>query len=927
MFPDEQVDENGNPVFSKDKYKQMREAPPALIASGKTSRYDSRSSPNTDDCCYLTYRDPENDYQKVQEKRKRKKQLNKDIEKKAEEIENYVGNKSIDELIDFIGGNNAGNKKNKKTIAQTSDNIPGKTANGKVSKKSKDKDKKQKSLVTSNSVEALGEKADAQINLQDSEIVDDKDMGNSGAKNDYQFAEEASVDEMIIGKEMIKKKLLKENDIKENNIMVKNSVKRNVDVNEIETKYDIEKVSNTEKIGDDIKETKMKPENAETEMDFHIVGEQKKKNGKGAKQQKKEKPDKPLNDEMGKTDTVATTATTSVKQKNAKNKKSKPQKSESPTENKTMNIEVTTSISNSTTDPLVDIDNKFIFTDIDFQSVPQEDEFQVVEKNKKKKKPTRETQNHYTNSGNNNHKSSRFLDDKRGFPPTNSHRLTASDVSHAPKSAEVDTRMRDLSPSAFPALGSGKGRIPEARRNSTGDVPILSEIALKAQDDSDIESVKSLPATQGSRVAETLISPRLNMSYAKMAASPKQKGESHDDKTSGFVDDDESERKMAIWKGSPTERRHSIGSSPDAKVGNVTTSNVATNSVKSGSQELLNVDPLSNKVISSVPPKDKNSTNVSSKEFKNHIPVKRQNSENAQPSDMAAKIPNPTSIVQNSGVSQNCDVDLTSANLKNSVNTKTKINSETSSTKTSKNISNAKTINTNRQDSSVTNKHDKKAKPYSVIFLDKRLAEPSNDLGITFGFENEPIVKPVTNSESEPRDVADSNHSYTPTVTFLSDVEYELLSSEQIPSDSSNADVINVAKEKTTDTAANLVHKAKAVEHVSHLNGMVRVSQGLRPVAESDSVNEAQNLGATSNEFETVSNKIKSKKFDNEVMVYYGENVANVAKNVSIPSLTNGPTHYCGKVVFVPEIIEGRKGTFNIRDAVAFLTEGTYRMN
>ena len=909
----------------------MREAPPALIASGKTSRYDTRSSANTDGCFELTHRDSDNDYQRVQEKRKRKKQLNKEIEKKSEEIENYVGNKSIDELIDFIGGNNAGNKKNKKSIAQTSENIPGKTANGKVTKKSKDKDKKHKSLIASNSVETLGEKAEesAQINLQESESADYKDMGNSGAKNNYQFAEEASVGDMIIEKEMMKKNFLKENEIKENNITMKNSVIRSDDINEIEAKYDVEKEdNNTGKISDDIIENKKQPESSEIQVDFELGNEQKKKNDKGGKQQKKEKTDKHPNDEIVKTETVASAATaTSVKQKNVKNKKSKPQKAESPTENKTMSIEVTTSVTNSTPDPLVDIDNKFIFTDIDFQSVPKEDEFQVVEKNKKKKKPTREAPNHYTSAGNNNHKPSRFLEDKRVLPPTNSNRLTASDTSHVPKSAEADTRMRDLSPSAFPALGSGKGRIQEARRNSTGDVPILSEIASKAQDDSDIESVKSLPATQGSRVAETLISPRLNMSYAKMAASPKQKGESQDDKTSGFVDDDESERKMAIWKGSPTERRHSIGSSPDAKVGSVTSSSVTTNSVKSGSQEMLNVDPLSNKVVSSALPKDqKNSTNVSSKEFKNPIPVKRQNSENAQSSDNAAKIPNPTSkpIVQNSGVSHNCDVELTSVNSKNSVHTKTKTNSETSSLKTSKNISNAKTVNTNRHDNSGTNKHDKKAKPCSVIFLDKRLAEPTNDFGITFGFENEPSVKTVTNNESEPRNVVDSNHSYTPTVTFLSDLEYELLSSEQVPSDSSNADVINVAREKTTDAAAKLVQKAKAIEHVSHLNGMVKTGQGVQPIPATDSVNEAQNQGATSKEFQTVTKEPQSKKSDNEVVVYYGENVANIAKNVSIPSLTNGPTHYCGKVIFVPEVNEGRKGAFNIHDAVAFLTGGRY---
>lgn len=77
-------------------------------------------------------------------------------------------------------------------------------------------------------------------------------------------------------------------------------------------------------------------------------------------------------------------------------------------------------------------------------------------------------------------------------------------------------KMRDLSPSSFPALGAGRqGRqsFRDGRRSSTGDVP--KEILIKPQDDSDLESVKSLPASAQA------VSPRLQISYAKMAASPK----------------------------------------------------------------------------------------------------------------------------------------------------------------------------------------------------------------------------------------------------------------------------------------------------------------------------------------------------------------------------------------------------------------------
>ena len=85
---DEQVDENGNPVFSKDKYKQMREAPPTVTASGKHSQvFDSRPNINTDGYFELTqsHRDSDNDFHRAQEKRKRKKH-NKEVEKKSEEI-------------------------------------------------------------------------------------------------------------------------------------------------------------------------------------------------------------------------------------------------------------------------------------------------------------------------------------------------------------------------------------------------------------------------------------------------------------------------------------------------------------------------------------------------------------------------------------------------------------------------------------------------------------------------------------------------------------------------------------------------------------------------------------------------------------------------------------------------------------------------
>lgn len=113
---DERVDEDGNPVFPKEKYKQMREASCTLTASGKHSRvFSSRPKGKKGGLFELTksHRDSDIDFHEVRENKKRK-ELNKEVEIKSEEIENYMGNKSIEEVLDFICGSNAGNKKNKK---------------------------------------------------------------------------------------------------------------------------------------------------------------------------------------------------------------------------------------------------------------------------------------------------------------------------------------------------------------------------------------------------------------------------------------------------------------------------------------------------------------------------------------------------------------------------------------------------------------------------------------------------------------------------------------------------------------------------------------------------------------------------------------------------------------------------------------------
>ena len=116
------------------------------------------------------------------------------------------------------------------------------------------------------------------------------------------------------------------------------------------------------------------------------------------------------------------------------------------------------------------------------------------------------------------------------------------------------TGERAFSPSAFPALGG-------MRRNSTGDVPSAIE-----PDDSDLESVKSLPLVAGSASsgarAEGTLSPI--MSYAKIAAGPKTaNAKSNQGSGYGAVAAWTAEVKPEAEALPETGRRHSLPSLTD----------------------------------------------------------------------------------------------------------------------------------------------------------------------------------------------------------------------------------------------------------------------------------------------------------------------------------------------------------------------------
>ncbi len=158
------------------------------------------------------------------------------------------------------------------------------------------------------------------------------------------------------------------------------------------------------------------------------------------------------------------------------------------------------------------------FTDI-IMPQPVEEEFKVVSKKKKKADPL-QTMVRKEWSTNHFHRESSSL-----HVPRETRRRGSSIRSKTPPANSTVTNQdkpveRSFSPSAFPVLGVGHSR--EGRRNSTGNVG--EELN---PDDSDMESVKSLPlGTSAGANSDGTMSPATSggrpiVSYAKVAAQPK----------------------------------------------------------------------------------------------------------------------------------------------------------------------------------------------------------------------------------------------------------------------------------------------------------------------------------------------------------------------------------------------------------------------
>ena len=179
---------------------------------------------------------------------------------------------------------------------------------------------------------------------------------------------------------------------------------------------------------------------------------------------------------------------------------------------------------------------------------------------------------------------------------------------------ETVEKMRDLSPSSFPELSTTPGRVParvnplgtEARRRSLEDVTFGTGQLLPFDKDSDKESTKSLPADKGVGGRGGVSYP---VSYATMASTTKTPRQSVDsskaESVSSSMEDANIEEFPATpttsmkWKGSPQERRHSIGSAPEELSKPATGSSLQ----RSGSQEVLprDVDALDKSVPMAVP--------------------------------------------------------------------------------------------------------------------------------------------------------------------------------------------------------------------------------------------------------------------------------------------------------------------------------------
>lgn len=942
------TDVNGNPIEnnpnpSLKQYKQMRESPSSGGGTVANQQYESYGTFPIEHLAARPYSNKETDNDNTTKAlRRRKKKLEKEQQqqKKSEDIENYKGDKPLDELLSFIGGGqNDSNKKAKKN-PNVVEEIPSKTQKS----NKKNKDKKQKSPVASSSVEEVEEKGSSVA--QPASLVTqggEDNMGNSSGKADVDIVENGDVDGLYSNSEKVAKSSLKQNDkidMSKHAIYVNDKLAKGAICRESVKEKEPSSTNNKRDIvtGSGIENNKKKPD----------------KSAKASKIDKLEMPTTKSDDNLKLDASLINNVT--VKQKNAKNKKNKSLSPPAKVENELSFADINHQpelASFNASENLVN--DSFIFTDLEVPQVPKEDEFQVV--GKKKKKVTKEAvpQNHFmTNNGNS--KPGRRHEDKRPVPSQSSNKASVPSIVPPASMVEGDVRLRDLSPSAFPALTSGKGRqsVQEGRRNSTGDVPIPS--GLKSQDDSDLESVKSLPATQGSQVVDSILSPRL--SYAKMAAGPKVPDSCSSSEKRSSLDsgDCEHDHKKAVWKGSPTERRHSIGSSPE--VVNKSTgvqASVTTSTVKTGSQEhivsdvLVNLEKGADSIANTAAPDLEEKTNSGVKNVEDDPCV--QNKEIASLSE-GNKTVKASPIQLKSSISPNKSAD-TIVKADRLVNSQVLVGSKQSQF-CNNDLEMNSTNSIHNKDSSVTNSivinkgktcsnngsNGKKQK--SVIFLDKRVEETPENLGISFGFEIDNLVKPGKPGPHDSSVIDQSEqvmqtsecHSACENVQFV-DLNFysnDLKSGLKDASDvvnigtSSNSSVISKHVSNPDKTVNSLSSSNNEIVHpvtkVVRMNGIIPPQGHSSNLVKEVTENVSINIGGSGEKVNTEQAIPETTEDNNVEYVYFGESVVTFKKDIVVPSQSNGPTSYCGLVHFIQET--DLRSNFNVAEAAAFLTRGEF---
>ncbi|XP_062583048.1 dual specificity protein kinase splB-like isoform X2 [Saccostrea cucullata] len=726
------TDENGNPhtPLLRNEYMHMREGPnsPGSSVYPKSTRYDSiERFP-----AYLNRIEDSSSTSNQEATKKRKKtKKDKTVEtiRKSEEIENYQGSKEIDEILSFIENDGTGRKPKKVSNNGTVDVNPVKSTD-----KNNKKNKERKSKVTAGDVKSSDKKENNSENSVKESSEENREhsetcrieMGNS---NERFSSPEIKTDDC-------------QGDIKDrNHIIVDKCV---MEDSKLEGEMMNGDITFTEEEAVAISNKKLKslePKGEKELMNHKVESENAEIIDTSGKVTKDPQTDTNLNNmkqnNMKNSKKKHNIVSDNNKKDNVKNSGEK-----EPEEKMVEHKSDPKSIVLGDTEEVDKESDYYIFTDLDLPK-PVEEEFQVVGKKKKKGVPVSVKEI-----------VSKDATTTQRVPLREERRRPQRSITPPPTSLvnslameDERNRMRDLSPSSFPALGAGRqGRqsFRDGRRSSTGDVP--KEILIKPQDDSDLESVKSLPASAQA------VSPRLQISYAKMAASPKPNSlvstcpdEDSEDPSNVSVD-----LKSAIWKGSLTERRHSIGSSPEGKENEGSSIRQ-----KFGSQELVKPEKEEGLFSSTQLPcsPEKSPSVVES--------VKSNSSPNPSVDNSAAiDSVTVTDAVSNTSVTKASDSEfnepLESYSIKNTTQVTVNMvknqganNQIFSKIKVTK--SSCEASKTSKSQVSSKQKVSAKKQAKSVIFLDRGEKEHEN-LDIVFGFDpqlevEEPMVS-VSNSVS-----------------------------------------------------------------------------------------------------------------------------------------------------------------------------------